>query len=264
MSVTLEGDSLALDREAAVAALERLGPLLQRLPDKPSPADLARELPETTGDLAEEAIDEWDDGDGSINFVQALLIAQILSSELKSFSHEGDLVVETEEAQAAICHGSLSVSGGLDLDAHLITLGDLRVEGRVRDLVPWTRLIVTGNLRCRTIWSGSPIWVSGSIDADVVYLSHHGAIWCGDGLQAKLVIASPDARGITGEVRSQHYSPVEDWQDDARGALTRLEGILVPEAFRGTDRESGFFQPEDLLRLVEDGRPYLRKEGAEP
>lgn len=258
MTAKLEGNSLPLNREAAIAAVSTLQPLLDRLPDHIVPLDLASRLPESSGDLAAEAIDEWDDGDGAINFVQSLIMARILEKDLKPSSHMGNLIVSTEEAQVAISHGPLSVSGSLDLDANLIVLGDLLVGGRVRDLVPWTRLIVTENLKCRTVWSGSPIWVGGAVDAEVVYLSHHGKIWCGDELRATLLIASQEAKGVTGEVNAQHYFAVEAWQEDPQGTLERLEEILVPEAFVGTDRNTGFFQPENLLKLVEAGAPYLQ------
>ena len=78
-----DDESMALDREAAVAALSILAPLLQRLPDAVDAEDLARRLSPTSGELAAEAIDTWDDGDGAVNFVQALLMLTVLRDQLE-------------------------------------------------------------------------------------------------------------------------------------------------------------------------------------
>ncbi len=260
MGVVLEGKSVPLDPDAALAALPSLAPLLARLPDYPAPSDAARDLPATTAEWAELAIDEYDDGDGAVNFLQALLVDRMPGWERAAADHDGDLFVATDEAQAAVHHGSLTVRGNLDLDAHLFVLGDLHVHGRVRDLVDWTRLIVTGDLRCATMWSASPVWVAGQIDVQVAYLASHGKIFAGRGLRADLVIESPGVHGVDGEIDAAYHSPASEWSADARAALDRLASVVVPEAMEVADRN--WFVPNKLFALVESGQPYRRERKA--
>lgn len=256
MATVLEGQSIPIDVDAAVAALDELRPLLERLSVHPSPDEIARGLPDDTATLAENAVDDYDDGDGAVNFVQALLLARQLGDARVDDEHEGSLLVDTDEAQAAIHHGSLVVRGRLELNAHLIVLGDLRVEGRVRDLTPWTRLIVTGNLRCAAIWSGSPIWVGGRIDAEVAFLERRGQIFTGEGMRARLVIQSPESRDIAGELDAEHHSTLQEWRHEPSAALARLRSILLPQAM---EPEGDTFSPTRLLALVEAGKPYLQQ-----
>lgn len=256
--IDLERESLSVDRAAARAALSALAPLLDRLPDYPPPSELAARLPATTGELAAEAIDEWDDGDGAVNFVQALLIARALEGQLTAATIAGRFEVETDEAQAAIRHGSLRVEGDLDLHANLIVLGDLDVAGRVRDAVKWTRLIVTGDLRSRTIWSGGPLWVGGTISSTAIICDYHSKIWSGADVVAELVVGSPEARPLSGNLRVEHQVPTELWERDRTAAMARLEELLVPEAFSPAD-DGRHYAAEPLLRRVEAGLPFLRE-----
>jgi hypothetical protein len=252
----LELKSFPMDRDAAKAALPLLQHLIERLPDYPPSHEIAEGLPDSTGALAEVAVDDYDDGNGAVNFVQALVIATVLGERLTAASHSGDLVVDAkEEVQAVFHHGSLTIEGSLGLVNHLIVLGDLRVTGRVHDLEQWSRLIVTGNLECKTIRSGGPIWAGGRVTAEVVYLGHHGKIFCGDGMQAELVVASPEAVGIDGDTRVRHEIGVDLWRRDEAAALVRLTSLLTPEA---VETFRGVFVPEKLLALAEAGKPYLR------
>ncbi len=256
MTIKLEGQSFPIDRDSAVAAIAARRTLLDRLPDYPRPEDIARGLPDTTGELAENAIDDYDDGDGAINFAQALLIASSLAEHCAPSTHEGDLVVETDDAQAAVHYGSLTVKGKLELDANLIVLGDLRVEGRIQELVNWTRLIVTGDLESSTMWTGSPVWVGGRGKAEVIYLGHHGMAFFGGGVGARLVIESPESRGLNGQVQAEHHIKREEWMKGGQPALARLSDVLVDDAVKVVN--GTFFDPTELFALAESGAPYLR------
>jgi len=134
--IDLERESLPIAREAVFTSLSALAPLLARLPEHLIPVELANGLPQTTGELAAEAIDEWDDGDGAVNFAQALILAHALSAELEVTSHPDALVLELEDVQAAIRHGAFTVGDPLELHGNLIVLGDLHVEGRHNGFTP--------------------------------------------------------------------------------------------------------------------------------
>jgi hypothetical protein len=162
-----DDESLMLNRDAAIAALPGLDPVLQRL--STDAAHYASTLPPTSAELAAGAIDDWDDGDGEVNFVQALLMRQVLSGRLEPQSLVGDIhLKQADVAQVIIRHGSLRISGALHLHAPLMVLGDLYVGGRVVDYVKASRLTVTGDLTCRSLRIGSPFWVAGNVVVEAV------------------------------------------------------------------------------------------------
>ncbi|MCA9611563.1 MAG: hypothetical protein KC586_02275, partial [Myxococcales bacterium] len=209
------------------------------------------EIPATTGELAEEAF-EIDDGRGGVNFVQAMVLGEVLAPKLGAFVHAGALRVTTDEAPLAIVHGSLTVQGDLTLHTGLLVLGDLRVSGRLRDLEPFSRLIVTGDLHATTLWSRSPVWVARRFESKVVHLDRHGQVFVGEALHAELVIESAESRGVDGAVETRFHSPVERWQSAPREALAELRARLVPEAY-AEDATYPFFDPEPLLTRAEAG-----------
>lgn len=254
-----DDESLPLDGAAAVAALPRLRRLLEPLSDVVDLDDLARTLPGTSGDLAAAAIDTWDDGDGAVNFVQALLMESVLARQRSPVVIDDDVnVLQADVAQVTVRHGALTVRGSLRLHAPLIVLGDLTVDGKVADFVDWSRLAVTGNLRCRTMRTMSPVWVGGRVETEAVCFTSDGKLWTGRGLDAVVVISTQDTRGVIGgEVHAAHHVRAEDWRAGGAACLARLQQILVPEAFARADRTTGFFVADDLLDLVEAGTPYL-------
>jgi hypothetical protein len=258
-SVLNSEESLPLDQAAAAKALEALQPLLGELDTVAD--DYADSMPASTGEWAAEAIDEWDDGDGEVNFVQGLLMSHMLAGRLWTVSQEGDAVVQqADEAQVTPRHGNLRVGGSLTLHAPLMVLGDLDAEGRVMDLVRASRLIVTGSLRCKTLRIGSPVWVAGRVEADAICFDPGGQLWTGEGLQAYVVVGSAQSRGVIhGDVMATYYIASDRWNADGHGAYSALADALVPDAMVRSDSKIGYFQPEGLLALVEAGKPYLRK-----
>ena len=254
-----DDESIEIPSGSKAQALAQLQPLLGRL--ETDAAHYAAELPESTGELAAGAIDVWDDGDGEVNFVQALVLERLLAGRLERVDVDADIEVDqAESAQVIIRHGSLRVSGNLFLHAPLMVLGDLEVGGRVADLVKASRLVVAGNLSCKTMRIGSPVWVGGDVDCIAVCFDPGGKLWVGGELRAKVVVGSVQSGGVTaGKLNARFHSPPSDWERPGPGALYALERVLVPEAFRRADRERGYFQPDDLLQLIEVGRPFLRE-----
>ncbi|MEZ4252286.1 MAG: hypothetical protein R3B99_29080 [Polyangiales bacterium] len=260
MTVVFEGVSFDVDAEAIDEAAARLPPWVHGERGARALGGFAldealAEIPATTGELAEEAF-EIDDGRGGVNFVQAIVLAEVLAAELGTFVHEGALRVATEDAPLAIVHGSLTVEGDLTLHTGLLVLGDLRVKGRLRDLEPYSRLIVTGDLHATTLWSRSPVWVAGRVESKVVHLDRHGQVFAGEVLRAELVIESAESRGVDGAVEARFHSPAERWQSAPRDALAELRARLVPEAY-AEDTRHPFFDPEPLLARAEAGGRLL-------
>jgi hypothetical protein len=259
MDDTLTSDeSLPLDPDAATPALDVLQPLLHELDT--DAADYAACLPASTGTWAAEAIDEWDDGDGEVNFVQGLLMSRMLAAALRPLSLGGDIAVkQADEAQVTPRHGDLRVDGSLTLHAPLMVLGNVDVECRVMDLVRASRLIVTGNLCCKTMRIGSPYWVAGRVEAEAVCFDPGGQLWTGEGLHARIVVGCTQSRGVIhGAVASTHHIASDRWNADAHAAFAALAEILAPQAMARSDPGIGYFQPEDLLALVEADEPFLR------
>ena len=85
--------------------------------------------------------------------------------------------------------------------------------------------------------------------------TRHGKLFAGQGLRATLVVGSPEAVGIDGDVDARVQVGTDEWRRDPKLALNRLEQLLVPDAFEVID---GFFVAGKLLALAEDGRAVLR------
>ncbi|MEZ4253916.1 MAG: hypothetical protein R3B99_37395, partial [Polyangiales bacterium] len=91
MTVVFEGVSFDVDAEALDEAATRLpawvhGERGARALGGIALGDALAEIPATTGELAEEAF-EIDDGRGGVNFVQAMVLGEVLAPKLGAFVH---------------------------------------------------------------------------------------------------------------------------------------------------------------------------------
>nr|MDT0659155.1 hypothetical protein [Micromonospora sp. DSM 115978] len=123
---------------------------------------------------------------------------------------------EVAQGQPVVWYGDAHFDGDLTLDAPIVVLGDLTVDGLLDDGdVDRSLLAVTGDLRVRALHSGAFNLVLGDITADVVVcFNTDGGLGAGGDIVADLFLQAQHSYDLGGDLRVR--VALLDWLPDGK------------------------------------------------
>jgi len=121
---------------------------------------------------------------------------------------------QVRQGAPVVWFGDAHFDADLSLDAPLVVLGDLTVDGLLDDGdVDRSLLAVTGDVRARAIHTGAFNLALGDIEADVIVcFNSDGGLGAGGDIVADLFVQDQHSYDLGGELRVR--VPVLDWLPD--------------------------------------------------
>ena len=153
-------------------------------------------------------------------------------------------------------HGDLVVDGNLVVTSRFLVTGDLTVAGCLSDAGPDSCVAVGGRLRARGVDTDGEMYVSGVLEADVVYGYYNDFTLTADVIRGRLVIA--DDHAVAADVEADVHYDLDDYEQGyGDGVQERLRTVLVDEVF--ADDDGGpMLDRHALFALLRQGKPVFR------
>ncbi|MDR0784034.1 MAG: hypothetical protein LBE83_09810 [Propionibacteriaceae bacterium] len=157
-----------------------------------------------------------------------------------------------------VIFGDLTVNGDLDIENHLVVVGDLVCAGLIHS-EQYTCISVGGDVRAKAFLANESWWlVGGALTADIMWLEGGGFL-C-EKTHARLLVMNGDLElendnSITGTwIRTDYF----DEDDDAKAAM---RAALIPGAYeslwRSSDEDEGWFDVWKLVKRIARGKTIL-------
>ena len=155
-------------------------------------------------------------------------------------------------------HGDLVAQGSLYVTAPFVVTGSLTVEGVLQDCGPDSVIVVGGALSARGVYTDGEMYVSGGLEADVVYGSYNDNTLQARFIRARLVIE--DEHCTMAAVESDNHYDIDTYEQGyGEGVQEQLRALLVDELFIGNDKD-----PDDDERMLDAHLLFQRMADGEP
>jgi hypothetical protein len=240
LTSSLWGPALA-GKFAGPEVLERAPAFVDTLAETLS--ELYRELPD---DITEDR-----------RFSYALFLA-VCSALPKgpAFETEGPLSLEfgysDDYERVQLYRGDLHVRGNFEFARDVLVMGDLTVDGVLRDTYEHMSLLVNGSIRANAIGCGHKLWSGGSVDSEVVAVTRYGTIYAEKGINARLVVADTAESALLSRVNASVYVDGQTMFGRPAEGLDRLRQVLQAHCFEESTEDS--FEPGPLLDAMAAGK----------
>jgi hypothetical protein len=245
-----------LEKERFAASLAKHARLLDKLPKLAVPS--RRQL-EAAIAKAPPTFEAFLDARGRENLgageLMLLLVAADVIGKKDAVVHRGDMMLE----EPTIYFRDLHVKGSLTFSGNLFVLGDLVVDGVLREYWDVAHCLVAGSIRARGIKCGGTILSGAGIRAEAVFVELGGKLGATSGVEADLVIVEDRDVNVLAKVKAKQ-KVVLGYPDPK--PLARLRSLLTPAAFGVVPGDDALYDYTNLMDALASGRRWAA--GATP